>query len=823
MDGLIRDLRFAIRGLLRTPGFTIAVIVTLALGIGANTTMFGVLDTLLLKPPAHVRDPGRVARAYFRWTGEGRLFVDQTASFPSYESLRLASGLAGAAASFDARLSEAVGVNARPVDVRAVTASYYPLLGVQAARGRFFDSTEDRPGAAPVAVVSYGYWRRDMAGDPAVLGRTLPIGRFTYTIIGVAPAGFTGAELDEPDVWLPIRTAAPDLWPSNPEALTSRGSHWVQILVRLAPHQTLASAAALATFAHRRAARGSDHRADTLASVLLGPIQEARGPEMSGSAKVALWVGAVALLVLLVACANVANLLVARGLRRRREMAVRAGLGAGRGRLVRQLLVESLVLAAGGGLAALAVALWGASAVRVFLLPGLPSRGSLLDVRMLAFTALAATLTGLLAGIAPAWHAGRSDVAESLRSGGRDVGAARGRLRSALLASQVALTLMLLVGAGLFVHSLRNVQSLDYGMDVQHLLTADVDVRTGTMGCTDCAAGPLDRQSAVYLALLRRIQANPAVASAAAAVGTPFGWRFVVRFKASDADSLRAEGGPYVSAVTSDYFAAVGTRIILGRGFVAADQSPAAPPVAVVDQTLARLAWPGRSVIGRCLYLNGNDSTCVQVVGVAQAARLRGESEAPPSTYYVPLGRRLLRFPITGLVIRTRAPAALVEGEIRRALQRAEPELPFVHVVAVAGAVAHGWRSWRLGAAMFTAFGLLALGIASLGLYAVTAYGVTQRTQEIGLRIALGAQHGDVVRLAITQAVRATAVGAAVGLAGALALSQAMRVLLFDVKPADPISVLAAVSTLVAVAVVAAWIPARRAAAVDPMEALRTE
>jgi putative ABC transport system permease protein len=819
----MNDLRLAVRGLRANAGFTAAVVVTLALGVGANTTMFSVLDTLLLKSPAHVRDGGHVARAYFRWTGDGAPSIDPTASVPSYESLSGAAGLSATAASFDARLSEGVGAEARPVDVRAVTASYFPLLGVRPAQGRFFDATDDRQGATPVAVVSFRYWQRILGGAADVLQRTLPIGRFIYSVVGVAPEGFTGADLDEPDVWLPLRVATPDLWPTNPMALTSRGSHWIQTLVRLAPGQTLASAASLATFAHRRAAVGSDRPADTLASVVLGPIQEARGPTMSSNAQVALWVGALAVIVLLVACANVANLLVARGLRRSRELAVRAGLGASRGRLARQLLVESLVLAAAGALAGLLVAVWGGSAVRAFLLPSLPTRMSLLDPRVLAFTGLAAMATGLVAGVAPAWHASRTDVAERLRSGGRDVSTTRGRLRSALLAAQVALTLVLLVGAGLFVRSLRNVETLDYGLDADHLLTADVDTRIAAMACTDCVGGPVDRQSAVYLALLRHIQANPAVASAAASVGTPFGWRFSVHFRASGVDSLPSTRGPYVNAVTSDYFAAVGTRIVLGRGLTAADQERTAPPVAVVDRTLARLAWPGRSAIGQCLYLNRNDSTCVQVVGVAQAARLRGASEAPAPTYYVPLGQQLVPFPISSLIIRTRGAAQLTGGVIQQALQRAEPGLPFVHVTVVADALARGWRSWRLGATMFTVFGALALAIASLGLYAVTAYGVAQRTQEIGVRMALGARRGDVVRLAVGQALRATAVGAGVGLLAALWLSRTMRALLFQVQPADPTKLVASIALLLVVATAAAALPARRATRVDPMEALRNE
>jgi putative ABC transport system permease protein len=824
MDAILQDLRYAVRGLMRSPGFSIAVILTLALGIGANTTMFGVLDTLLLKPPAHVRDPGRVQRVYLkRDFGGGETFTGQSTSFPAYESLRDVPAFSATAASYFARMSLGRGADARPVTVRAVTASYFTLLGVRPALGRFFDSTEDHVGAAPAAVVSDRYWRREMQGDTGVLRRTLPIGRFSYAVVGVAPEGFTGADLNEPDVWLPLRTASPDL--NDVQALTSRNWFWIRVLARLAPGQTPAFATASASLAYRRAAAASERGRDTATAVLLGPIHQAWGPTMSGDAKVALWVGAVALVVLLVACANVANLLLARGLQRRREFAVRAGLGAGRARLMGQLLVESLVLALGGGAAGLLVALWGGAAVRAFLLPGLPSTTTLLDPRVLLFAAAAATLTGLLAGIAPAWQTSRADVAESLRSGGRDVTTTGGRLRSTLLATQVALTLVLLVGAGLFVRSLRNAEGLDYGLDLEHLLIADVDVRTGEMSRTDSPGGPNDPQSALYLRLLQRIQANPAVASAAVSVGTPYGWSHATDLRVAGLDSLPhvPSGGPYFNAVSADYFTTVGTRILLGRGFTAADEVQGAPRVAVVGRTFARLVWPGRSPIGQCLYVGGDDSSCVVVVGVAADARSRGVTEDLTLFYYVPFGQHLVSPPINGLLIRTHGPARLVEGDVQHALQTAEAGIPYVRVESLIERIAPEWRSWRLGATMFSAFGLLALAIASLGLYAVTAYGVTQRVQEIGVRIALGAQRRDVVRLAVAQAARAGAVGAVAGLAGAVIVSRALGALLFDVAPSDPASVLAAVTTLLVVTAVAAWIPARRAAGVDPMEALRTE
>ena len=864
MDTLIRDFRYAVRGLLKSPGFALAVILTLALGIGANTTMFGVIDTLLLRPPAGVRDASQVRRVYFRLGGTvltlggpGGNTVPSTA-YPGYEALRTVRAFADVAAFTDGQVSAGRGAEAQPLRVRAVSASYFPLLGARPALGRLFDSTEDRLDGTPVVVVSHSYWMRRLGGAPDVLGRTLAIGPFVYAVIGVAPDGFTGAEIDEPDLWLPIRQAAPIL--AGREALSSWNWMWVQTLARLAPGVTDAAAASEAQLAYDRAQsaagggffagpgpapgpgprrgppgapiggppRAAPQRPQT--TVLLGPIQAARGPGMTEDAKVALWVGAVALAVLLVACANVGNLLLARGLRRRTELAVRAGLGAGRGALVRQLLTESVLLALAGGVAALLVALWGGAAVRAYLLPGGAAGAGLFDPRMLAFTGGLALVTGVLAGIAPAWQASRTDIAAALRSSGRDAGAGRGRLRSVLLATQVALTLVLLVGAGLFVRSLRHAQTLDYGLDLDHLLLAGVQQRGASVSVSRQTSGPseegaVDEQSAQYLRMRERIQADPAVAGVDAMAGTPYQSAMVISIRVSGRDTLPriAGGGPFLMVVTPTYFATVGTRILQGRGFTDTDVK-GSTPVAVVGQAFARFAWPDRDPVGQCIFIGiGGTPTCIQVVGVSADVRNLSVTRPTTMTWYLAFEQHLVTMPLDGLVIRSRGPAERVEGQVQHALQLSEPDLPYVRIRTLTEAIAPQWRSWRLGAAMLTAFGLLALVIASLGLYGVTAYGVTQRTQEIGVRIALGAGRRNVVGLAVAQALRATGIGALVGVLLAFALGRAVSSLLFGIKPADPASVVGAVVVLLAVAAAAAWLPARRAAAIDPMEALRYE
>jgi len=857
MDTLLRDLRYAIRGLFRSPGFTLAVVATLALGIGANTTMFGVVDTLLLRPPAGVRDAQRVARVYFRLGGTvvsigGGSSTSPSTAFPAYEALQSVHAFSQVAGFTDGQVSAGRGADAQPLRVRAVTASYFPLLGAGPALGRFFDSTEDRLDGPPVLVVSHNYWMRQMGGAQDVLKRTLAIGPFVYAIIGVAPDGFTGAELDEPDLWLPVRQAAPVL--AGAEALSSWNWMWIQVIARLAPGATSASAAAEAQVVYDRAPAASGggmffagprpapgprqgggqqvaRRAPPQTTVLLGPIQASRGPEMSSDAKVALWVGLVAFAVLLVACANVGNLLLARGLRRRTELAVRAGLGAGRGALVRQLLVEAVVLSVAGGVAGLLVALWAGAAVRAYLTPRVAPGAGIFDPRVLAFTALAALVTGALAGLAPAWQASRTDIAAALRSSGRDLGAARGRLRSVLLATQVALTLVLLVGAGLFVRSLRHAQTLDYGLDLEHLLLAGVQQRGANISVSrqttaPSPEGPVDPQSAQYLRMRERIQANPAVASADAMAGTPYQSAMVLSIRVSGRDTLPriAGGGPFLMVVTPTYFATVGTRILRGRSFGDTDVK-GAMPVAVVSESFARFAWPDRDAIGQCVFLGGPgpSASCIQVVGVSSDVRNLSVTRPTTMTWYLAFAQQLVPMPLDGLVIRARGPAGLVEGQVQHALQVSEPDLPYVRVQTLTERIAPQWRSWRLGATMLTAFGLLALVIASLGLYGVTAYGVTQRTQEIGVRLALGAGRRNVVGLAVAQALRATGIGALVGVALAFALGRAVASLLFGIKPADPASLVGAVVVLLAVAALAAYLPARRAAAIDPMEALRYE
>jgi len=414
IDALAQDLRYALRTFARSPGLVVAAVVCLALGIGANATIFGVVDTLLFRAPPHVQDPDRVVRLYFR--GHSPMFGTYTSNitgYPLYTLIRDSVKAFGAVAAFTypQKASVGRGADARRVELVLASASYFPLLGVRPARGRFYTADEDRIGGPSVAVLGYDFWRAAFAGDSAILGRRVQLGRGSYEVIGVAPQHFTGVDLQNVDVWAPIAAATPELM--GPGSM-NRGSYFLQLIGRVGSGGA-ATAGRQATLVFRADDVYSGR--DSNAVVLLGPVQHARGPEMSQNAKVSIWLAAVAVIVLLIACANVANLLLARSLQRQREVAIRVALGAGWWRLARQVLIESLVLAIAGGIAALFVTLWAGPLIRAFLLPDTPAFMEPLDARVIAFTGAVAVLTGILAGAVPAWYLARRDLTPALKAG----------------------------------------------------------------------------------------------------------------------------------------------------------------------------------------------------------------------------------------------------------------------------------------------------------------------------------------------------------------------------------------------------------------------
>ena len=812
MHAVIRELRYAVRALLRSPGFTVVAVITLALGIGANTAIFSVIDPLLFKSPAHVRDPGHLVRLYFRFVlSRSENVLSTETSVPTYAALRDGvRAFQGAAAFADTKLSVGRGAEARPATVGIVSASYFHLLGVHAARGRLFGTDADRSDGERVAVLGHQYWRTQLGADPGVLGRLLAVGGGSYTVIGVAPEGFVGANREEPDVWLPLGPLAAEV--SDRDALTSYNSVWIAVVARLARGADPVAAASEATAVLRRDLTAGTGRSDTTTTVVLGPIQAERGPLMSSDARVSLWVAAVAGVVLLIACANVANLMLARGVRRRRQISIRLALGASRFEVGRQLLVESLLLAAAGGSAAFLVEAWGGELLRRSLLSRVTLLAPAFDTRVLAFMAAAALAAGLLTGLAPALGAGRVDIASTLTETAPHVASGRSRLQEALLVAQIALTLVLLAGAGLFVRSLRNALAIDPGVDLDHVLQATVG-----LGSAEFEWGQSD---AVYRLLLDRIRAFPGVTHAAASLGTPYGANLSASgIRVSGRDSVPGARRILVYAVTPDFFPTLGIRIVRGRGFSAADERNAGS-VAVVSSAFARLAWPDRDPLVQCLYVRRRGAGCVHVVGVAEDARMLSLMEQAELAYYMPHEPSR---PISALLIRTAGNASDAAPAIQRALQSAAPGLPYVQVRTLDDAVAPELRSWRLGASLFSVFAVLALLIASLGTYATASYWVGQRTHEIGVRIALGAPAARVLRMVVAQGIGVAALGVALGGAGAYALGRAIATLLYGVKPGDPLVLGLVVVILVGVVALASLVPAWRAARVDPVVALRSE
>lgn len=820
-SGLLRDARYGIRGLVRERGFTAAVILTLGFGLGATAAMFGIIDRLLLRPPAHVTDPGEVGRLfftdYFKWFG---LATQESTSYPDFLAMRDGvQSLCCVAGYYPRRMSLGRGSSAEQIRSVAASGDYFVLLGVRPRLGRFFGKEADEPGGAHVAVISEGLWRRQYGGAPAILGRTIELDRESFEIVGVAPVGFTGIDLAPVDVWVPLRAAGDKAVGEGWE--NADRWRWLSLVGRLARGRTRAEVTAEATALYRATveARGEP---DTLAGVTMGSLLAARGPtDQAAEGRIALWLGGVALLVLLIACANAANLLLARSIRRRREIGVRLALGVGRWRLIRQLMVETLVLAAVGGGVGVAIAYWGGGTLGRFLLPGVAWQAGFLDGRLLSVAAALVLAVTVLTGLAPAWQALSQDLIASLKTGARVMGG-RSRVRDGLVLLQATLSVVLLVGAGLFVRSLRTVQGIDLGFDSDRVLVVNIDVAGSQTATT---AGYRSTADAAYRRLRDRLTALPMVAGASVAFTAPFWSATSARVTIPGVDSIprSRDGGPYVNAVTPDFFATMGTRIVRGRGFDDRDDRNA-PPVVVVAETFARVVWPGGDPLGRCMKIGSDTMPCATIVGVAADAKRQSlTSDAPVMQYYIPLDQERVSPNLRTLLVRTRGDPRTANLEVRRAVQAALPEAPYPTVTYLSTLIAPELRPWRLGATLFGIFGLLALVLAALGLYSVVAYTVAQRTHEMGVRVALGGTGADLVRLVLGGTLRVVGLGLVIGIALSLLAGRWVEPLLFRVSARDPAVLGVVTGTLLVVGLLASLAPARRAQRVSPIEVLRAE
>ena len=810
LASLREDLGFALRYASRSYGFTIGVALTIALGVGANATMYGVIDRILLTPPPHIQRPHEVKRMYVEGLFFGRTETHSYVSYPDVRDWDAAGSFESTAAFAVREVTLGYGEDAERVMGVFATASLFPLLGVVPHQGRVFTQEDDVRGAAPVAVLGYEFWRRRFGQSETAIGQMLDLGPTRYTIVGVAPRGFTGVDLARVDVWLPLHSDEEvDEWNDD------RGYHWIQSVVRLRTGIEPEAAASEATVLHR-AGRATDSDYDPQARVRVEPIMAASGPDASGESTVARWLMGVSLIVLVIACANVANLLLANGERRRREIALRLALGISRARLVRQLLAGSVLLGLLGAGGALAVTKVAGDLIGSVLLPNIDWSLGLVSGGVMVFTLVVAVVTGIAAGLIPAWQSSHSDLVTALKNGGTWGATRRSRTRAAFQIAQTALSVVLLVGAGLFVQSLSRVSSADLGIETEGLYLATLETEPGVDN--------RDHRVMIYQNALDRLQSLPVVRAASAIRSVPFRGSIAVSLRAQGLDSIPRlpSAGPYINAVTPDYFDAAGVDILRGRALSDSDSEGAAR-VAVVGETMARHLWPEGVALGKCLYIGRADPPCTEIVGIAEDARNFGVIEDDQLMYYVPSAQQRDLWNPRGLLIRTPTATPEVQAALKRELYAAEPSLRFVTVVRFAELVTPQLRSWRLGATVFTAFGVLALVVAAVGLYSVLSFEIAQRRPEIGLRAALGADASRLIRWVVTGGVRFVAIGIALGGVVAFFASPAIGPLLYETSPRDPLTYGIVTATLLGVALVASLLPALRSARVEPSEALRAE
>jgi predicted permease len=823
LDHLQHDIRYALRGLRRSPGFTLSAVVTLGLGIGANAAMFGVIDHLMFRPHAYLRDPATVHRVYLRLTDREREVTRWGMEYTRYLDLRRwTTSFSATAGYFHARQAVGSGDAARERTIAAVSASFFGFFDAPPALGRYFAAVEDTtPVGASVAVLDHGFWKTSYGGRD-VLGEPLQVGSVTYTIIGVAPEGFTGvADRRVPVLYVPITTFAgnQDRGDGQPYFVDYSWG-WMDMMVRRRPGVSIAAANADLTTAHARSwnaerAMGGPIPPAEVARphAVASSLRSAAGPDAGLEAQTLLWVSGVAVIVLLIACANVANLFLARALRRRREIALRVALGVSRTRLVAQSLTESLVLSVLGCVVGIVVAEWGGLALRRLFFTDASRFDLLTDPRTLLVAIGVALFAGLLTGIAPVLFATRGELGSTLKLGPREGTYHRSPARSALLITQGALSMALLVGAGLFVRSLMHVRDVRLGFDSERILMAVRNLRGAQMSDSD--------QVRLAERLVDAAQSIPGVERAAWVSSIPFWITSSTRLSVPGIDSVSRLGEFTYQQGTTDYFQTMGTRIVRGRGFTAEDRA-GAPRIVVVSESMARVLWPGADAIGKCIRIGADTMPCTTVVGVAEDVVQNTITDRKRYRYYLPVAQFK---PTNGyaVVLRTRDAPDLAAERVRASLQAVMPGQTYVTVRPLREIVEGEQRSWRVGATMFVAFGVLALAVAAVGLYGVIAYNVAQRMHELGVRVALGAQAGDVVRLVVGQGVRFAMAGVAVGGALAFVAGRWVQPLLFQQSATD-VRVFAVVgAVLVTVAIVASSIPARRATRVDPNTVLRAE
>ena len=821
IENLLQDVRYAWRGIVSRPGFAGAIIIALALGIGANAAMFGIVDRLIFRPPAYLVSPDRVHRVYLTYHMPGDDRTERTTQYTRYADLtRWTSSFDKTAVVGYRSLPIGVGEDTRELPVVMASATLFDLFDARPVLGRFYSAAEDKtPVGDPVVVLGYSYWQSQYGGRRDVLGTQLHVGNAILTIIGVAPEGFTGITDDRaPALFIPVTTYA---GARNQVYFKNYHWGWLEMFARRKPGVSIEHANADLTVAFHRSwdVEGTQDKQPTFeearGSAMVGSVHLSRGPEASTDAKVGVWVMGVALIVLLVACANVANLLLARAVARRREIAMRVALGVSRGRLLQQLATESLMLAALGGIAGLIIAYWGGNALRVAFVPVSDASPIVTDLRTVLFTFVATMTVALLTGLVPALHSLRADVNSALKGGARDGGRRRSRTGTALLLFQGALSVVLLVGAGLFMRSLSNVRSMRLGYDFEPIAFIVANMRGANL--------KVEEQIALNQRLLEAAQSVPGVISATLTTSVPFnsnegrGAPIV-----PGRDSLAKYGKWLMQAGSPSYFKTVGTRILRGRGIEPTDQANT-EHVAVVTEKMAGILWPGENPVGKQFKFQGKNEPMITVVGVAEDMKARQIDANNEIWYYMPVTQIGGDSQYPQIFARVTGRPEDYANAFRKRLQPLLPGASYIKVTPLSRMVNASQRAWKVGATMFMAFGGLALLLSAIGLYSLIAYGVAQRTRELGVRIALGANSGRVMRMIVGQGAAFALAGIAIGSGIAWWAADRIEPLLFNEPAKDPVVFAVVGAVLLLVAIVASAKPAYRAMSVDPSEVLRSD
>ncbi len=819
METLLQDIRYGVRTLAKNPGFMIVAIITLALGIGVNTAIFSMVDAFLLRP-LPVNNPSQITVLAFQQQHQRQQTQFSTADYRDIQ--QQTSGV------FSDVFGYVFGMDGLGVDGKAdrimtnyVSGNYFAALGIKPALGRFILPSEgDVLNADPVMVLSYAYWQTQFGADPRIVGRKVSVDGHPVTIVGVAPKGFEGVyPILKVQGYLPLGMIAIEGQPSD--FMTNRQLRGMPVLARLRPGASLAQAqAALAVVSQRLSQDHPDSDKDM--SVLAYPELRARpNPDPNNTV---LTVGGLFLglagMVLLLACVNVANILLVRATVREREMAIRAALGAARIRLIRQLLTESIVLALLGGVAGMLLGFWGSSALgSINIQTDLPINFDFgFDWRVFAYATAAALVTGIVVGIVPAVRASRGNLSAILHEGGRGVVGGKNRLRTTLVVAQVAGSLMLLVIAGLFTRSLSKAQRTDLGFDPNHVVNLVMD--PNEIGYSQAQTRDF------YKNLLARVGTLPGVVSASAANSTPMGYY-------NNADSLLIDGyqpppgqpapSSLYATISGDYFRTMGISLLHGRTFTDADGENA-QYVAIVSNEMGKKFWPNTDPIGHHFRMATDDKHSIEVVGVTGDARFQGVTGPINPMFYVPFVQHQLGNSLQILQLRTAGAAETMIPEVERVIESLAPQLPLFDVQTMNRALdtLNGMLFYKIGAVLAAVLGFLGLVLAIVGVYGVVSYAASQKTHEIGVRMALGAQPLDILGMIFREGFLIVAVGLVVGIAGALAAGRVVGSFL-TVSAHDPVTYVFVTGVLAVVALAACFIPARRAMRVDPMVALRYE